>query len=88
MKTTLECAILCLKSQRAYSSLWFLAFFFLLGCGVKGDPLPPEKPPLLGRGQPTYKKATEEISLPKPPQIIFEEEDEDEDESDNIDEDE
>ncbi|MCB9027359.1 MAG: hypothetical protein H6625_13640 [Bdellovibrionaceae bacterium] len=46
--------------------------------------MPPEKPPLLGRGKPAYKQATEEISLPQPPQIIF---DEDEDrESDYYDE--
>jgi hypothetical protein len=36
---------------------------FLTGCGVKGDPLPPEKPPELGRGRPTYKRATEEIHI-------------------------
>jgi hypothetical protein len=34
-------------------------------CGVKGDPLPPEKPPTLGRGRPTYKRATEEIQIQK-----------------------
>lgn len=37
----------------------------LVGCGVKGDPLPPEKPTPLGRGRPTYKRATEEIKLQK-----------------------
>ena len=26
----------------------------LVGCGVKGDPLPPEKPALLGTGQPIH----------------------------------
>ncbi|MCB0391147.1 MAG: hypothetical protein KDD58_07645 [Bdellovibrionales bacterium] len=56
-----------------------------MGCGVKGDPLPPEKPPLLGRGQPTYKKATEEIVLPAPPEIIF---DDNEDIDSEIEEDE
>lgn len=40
-------------------------FFCFLGCGVKGDPLPPEKPPELGRGRPTYKRATEEITIEK-----------------------
>lgn len=39
--------------------------FFLIGCGVKGDPVPPDKPPELGRGQPTYRKATEKIKLKK-----------------------
>lgn len=35
----------------------------LAGCGVKGDPLPPEKPAELGRGRPTYKRATENIKI-------------------------
>lgn len=33
----------------------------LWGCGVKGDPVPPTKPPHLGRGQPTFKDAVKEI---------------------------
>lgn len=37
----------------------------LCGCGVKGDPLPPEKPLEIGRGRPTYKKATEGIRIDK-----------------------
>lgn len=41
------------------------ACFYMLGCGVKGDPVPPTKPPELGRGQPTYRKATEKIQLQK-----------------------
>jgi hypothetical protein len=39
------------------------SFFWILGCGVKGDPLLPLKPSALGRGQPTYRKATEKIPL-------------------------
>lgn len=44
------------------SRLFFSAVFVLLsliasGCGVKGDPLPPERPPELGSGKPTYKRA-------------------------------
>lgn len=49
-----------------------------VGCGVKGKPLPPEEPPTLGRGEPNFLKATENIKLdstkpqlnrtkPKPP---------------------
>ncbi len=54
----------------------------LLGCGVKGDPLPPEKPANLGRGRPTYKRATEGIKIDK--SIHDEEEKEDEkDEEEN-----
>ena len=60
------------------NSILLIITLFNISCGVKGDPLPPEKPPLLGRGKPTYKEATEEFSLPKPPDIIFDEEDDDE----------
>jgi hypothetical protein len=38
---------------------------WIAGCGVKGDPLPPEKPVELGRGRPTYKRATEGIRIEK-----------------------
>ncbi len=38
-------------------------FTLLTGCGVKGDPVPPDKPADLGRGQPTYRKAVEKIPL-------------------------
>ncbi len=46
-----------------------LAGLTLFGCGVKGDPLPPEKPPVIGRGQPSFMKATEEIRIPELPPI-------------------
>ncbi len=29
----------------------------LLACGVKGDPLPPDQPPFIGRGHPNYNDA-------------------------------
>lgn len=38
-------------------------------CGVKGDPVPPGTPAELGRGQPTYKRATEEFAFPDVPPI-------------------
>lgn len=37
----------------------------LAACGVKGDPLPPEKSAEIGRGRPTYKRAVEEIKVEK-----------------------
>lgn len=37
---------------------------FFSGCGVKGDPLPPERPPEIGRGKPTFQRATRNIQLP------------------------
>jgi hypothetical protein len=45
-----------------------LVIFALVRCGVKGDPLPPEKPAEIGRGRPTYKRASEEIKMQKAPQ--------------------
>jgi hypothetical protein len=35
----------------------------LAGCGVKGDPLPPEKPAELGRGRPTYRRALKNVKV-------------------------
>lgn len=48
-------------------------------CGVKGDPLPPEKPADLGRGRPTYKKAAEKVKIIPARQNEKEEEEEDHD---------
>ena len=56
----------------------------MMGCGVKGDPLPPEKPADLGRGRPTYKRATEEIIRQKGhPREIPPDEDKEDSENDN-----
>ena len=47
-----------------------ISYFFLCttvilsACGVRGRPLPPETPPLLGRGEPSFSKATEKIQVP------------------------
>ncbi|MCC7404282.1 MAG: hypothetical protein IT288_07785 [Bdellovibrionales bacterium] len=55
------------------------------GCGVKGDPLPPEKPPELGRGKPSYKRATEGMPYPTLPPIQGEDSAEDDEEKKNED---
>ena len=64
----------------------FVIFVFstLTACGVKGDPLPPEKPVELGRGRPTYRKATEGIRIERKsrPAIRDEQESEDQEERD------
>lgn len=39
----------------------------LVGCGVRGKPQPPLTPAELGRGQPTFKRATEEFAFPNVP---------------------
>lgn len=44
--------------------IYYFAFlFFSLGCGVKGDPIPPEQDAYIGRGRPTFKGAAEKIKL-------------------------
>lgn len=43
---------------------WLMCvFMFLAACGVKGDPLPPEDPPYIGRGKPSFKKAAERFDI-------------------------
>ena len=44
-------------------------FFFALGCGVRGNPLPPIDSAELGRGKPSYRGATEDIVFPQRPSI-------------------
>ena len=38
---------------------------FCAGCGVKGNPQPPIEPPTLGRGEPNFSKATEDLKIKK-----------------------
>jgi hypothetical protein len=45
----------------------FGAIFAFLGCGVRGKPEAPLTPPELGRGQPTFKRATQEFAFPNVP---------------------
>ncbi len=68
--------------------MFLIIGFGEIGCGVKGDPIPPDRPPNLGRGNPTYKRATEDISLPKATGIHFEDPDREQDEEENTEEDE
>lgn len=57
----------------AKSQILFLAALALglanTSCGVKGDPMPPEKPPELGRGKPSYNRATKGMPYPSLPPI-------------------
>lgn len=46
----------------------------MVGCGVRGDPVPPSTPPPLGRGAPNYKQATEGLSIPPVPDSTEDEE--------------
>ena len=47
-------------------NLILLCFLFVsTACGVRGRPSPPETPPVLGHGEPSYSKATEKVKLLK-----------------------
>lgn len=43
-----------------------LLSLYLVGCGIRGDLVPPSKPSDIGRGRPTYKRATENLHPNKP----------------------
>jgi hypothetical protein len=58
----------------------FLLTLFVLNCGVKGDPLPPERPAELGRGRPTYRRAAERVKVIPQPKEVLDEDDEEADE--------
>lgn len=51
------------QKKPIFKSLLIACGVWLAGCGVKGDPLPPEKPADIGRGRPTYKRATEDLKI-------------------------
>jgi hypothetical protein len=44
-------------------------FVFAIGCGVRGRPTPPTTPPEIGRGQPTFRRATQQFAFPSVPPI-------------------
>lgn len=64
--------------RRLFLLLWLV--YCVSACGVKGDPLPPDRPAEIGRGSPTYQRATENLNM------HFDEQNEDEDESRSEDE--
>ena len=43
-------------------TLLFTLIVLLLGCGVKGRPLPPETPREIGIGKPQYKGVDQELN--------------------------
>jgi hypothetical protein len=45
--------------------LIFSASLLFNACGVKGMPQPPTTAPILGRGEPNYSKATENVKIKK-----------------------
>lgn len=56
--TTKKFSIICLMALSSVLSV---------GCGVRGAPQPPLTPAELGRGQPTFKRATEGFAFPDVP---------------------
>jgi hypothetical protein len=59
-----------------------ISILFLVACGVKGDPVPPERAAYIGRGRPTFKGATKGIKVQQqlPPDLDRSEADEKEQE--------
>jgi len=39
-------------------------------CGVRGSPMPPEKPPELGRGRPSYRRAVKGMPQSQKPSLM------------------
>ena len=62
--------------------LMLLMLPVLNACGVKGDPVPPERAAYIGRGRPTFKGGTEGIKVQQqlPPDLDRSEADEKEQE--------
>jgi hypothetical protein len=48
-----------------WTPLFLIPALFASACGVKGKPMPPLTAPVLGRGEPNYSKATENVKLKK-----------------------
>ena len=47
-----------------------ISMLFVFGasaCGVRGKPMPPLEPTQLGRGQPSFKRNTEDYRFPETP---------------------
>ncbi|MDZ4660350.1 MAG: hypothetical protein SGJ18_01890 [Pseudomonadota bacterium] len=45
----------------ATNAILVSVFLFCLGCGVRGNPVPLNQPPTLGRGRPTYDQGMDEL---------------------------
>ncbi len=43
--------------------LMLLMLTVLTSCGVKGNPQPPLEPPTIGRGRPSFQKATKPLTI-------------------------
>lgn len=52
--------------MKSYTFLIFALIFALIGCGVKGRPLPPEEPREIGIGRPQYKGLDMDLKSSEP----------------------
>jgi predicted small lipoprotein YifL len=55
------------KAVRFKAAVLFVLLSSLAACGVKGPPRPPERSAELGRGQPSFTRATEQFAFPDVP---------------------
>lgn len=55
------------SAQIILNSCLILLCISVGACGVRGDPLAPLTPAEIGRGQPTYEEATDDLTLPDVP---------------------
>ncbi len=55
------------KNHRFQVAIFFGLLSSLVACGVKGPPRPPERSAELGRGQPSFTRATEQFAFPDVP---------------------
>lgn len=54
-----------MKSVTTFTLLAIL--FVAAACGVRGRPQPPLEPAFIGRGKPSFKRATEDYAFPEVP---------------------
>jgi hypothetical protein len=57
-----------MKKQFEKATLLLVMAAIACGCGVRGDPLPPGTPAEIGRGRPSYKRATEGFKFSEVPE--------------------
>jgi predicted small lipoprotein YifL len=56
----------------SFSQLFVLAaaMICIAGCGVKGNPVPPDTPPEIGKGRPDISTSSEELMIPVEPPVL------------------